>query len=61
MTGDDKVARLLDDLATMADSDAAHIVDLGEDAYLADDAMGDCCATRASASSSRCRPWWSSP
>ena len=39
MTGDDKVARLLDDLATMAD-DAAHIVDLGEDAYLADDAHG---------------------
>ncbi len=39
MTGDDKVARLLDDLATMAD-DAAHIVDLGEDAYLADDPHG---------------------
>lgn len=39
MTTDDKVARLLDDLALIA-QDAAHIVSLGEDAYLADDAQG---------------------
>lgn len=39
MTGVDKVARLLDDLATMA-QDAAYVVSLGEDAYLADDARG---------------------
>ena len=39
MTTDDKVARLLDDLALIA-QDAAHIVSIGEDAYLADDAQG---------------------
>lgn len=39
MTTDDKVARLLDDLTLIA-QDAAHIVNLGEDAYLADDAQG---------------------
>lgn len=39
MTTGDKVARLLDDLALIA-QDAAHIVSLGEDAYLADDAQG---------------------
>ena len=39
MTTDDKVARLLDDLTLIA-QDAAHIVSLGEDAYLADDAQG---------------------
>jgi len=39
VTGDDKVARPLDDLATVAD-DAAHIVNHGEDAYLAGDAHG---------------------
>lgn len=39
MTVSDKVRRLLDDLTTMGD-DAAHIVSLGRDAYLADDAQG---------------------
>lgn len=39
MTRDDKVTRLLGDLAAMAE-DAAHVVSLGEDAYLADDAQG---------------------
>ncbi|ADG76142.1 protein of unknown function DUF86 [Cellulomonas flavigena DSM 20109] len=39
MTADDKVSRLLDDLASIA-QDAAHVVSLGEEAYLADDPQG---------------------
>ncbi|MBD7920135.1 DUF86 domain-containing protein [Cellulomonas sp. Sa3CUA2] len=39
MTAPDKVARLLDDLVAIAE-DAAHVVSLGQAAYLADDAQG---------------------
>ena len=39
MSTPDKVRRLLDDLAAMGE-DAAHIVSLGEDTYLADDPQG---------------------
>lgn len=39
MSAPDKVRRLLDDLVAMGE-DAAHIVSLGQDAYLADDPQG---------------------
>jgi uncharacterized protein with HEPN domain len=39
VTAPDKVTRLLDDLAAIAE-DAAHVVSLGQAAYLADDAQG---------------------